>query len=88
VPVVVLRNVTERPEGLEVGALKLAGTDPEEVFATIDHLLSDEAALQAMRHRPNPYGDGKAAERCAQGVAWRLGLAERPTDWAGPLVRR
>lgn len=88
VPVVVLRNVTERPEGLEVGALKLAGTDPEQVFVTIHTLLSDEAALQAMRHRPNPYGDGKAGERCAQGVAWRLGLAERPADWEGYAVAR
>ncbi len=84
VPVVVLRNVTERPEGLAVGALKLAGTDPEQVFATIDSLLSDEVALEAMRNRPNPYGDGRAAERCAQGVAWRLGLAERPAEWPGP----
>lgn len=84
VPVVVLRNVTERPEGLAVGALKLAGTDPEQVYATIDTLLSDEAALEAMRNRPNPYGDGRAAERCAQGVAWRLGLGERPADWQGP----
>ncbi len=84
VPVVVLRNVTERPEGLLVGALKLAGTDPEQVFATVHALLSDEAALEAMRNRPNPYGDGRAAERCAQGVAWRLGLGERPADWEGP----
>lgn len=81
VPVVVLRNVTERPEGLAVGALKLAGTDPEQVFTLIDGLLCDEAALAAMRNRPNPYGDGKAAQRCAQGIAWRLGLAERPVDW-------
>lgn len=83
VPVVVLRNVTERPEGLAVGALKLAGTNPGQVFTTIDTLLSDDAALNAMRNRPNPYGDGKAAERCAQGVAWRLGLRERPADWPG-----
>ncbi|MCX7783046.1 MAG: UDP-N-acetylglucosamine 2-epimerase, partial [Meiothermus sp.] len=79
-----LRNVSERPEGLVAGALKLAGTDPEQVYATIDTLLSDEGILQAMRNRPNPYGDGRAAERCAQGVAWRLGLAERPADWQGP----
>jgi UDP-N-acetylglucosamine 2-epimerase (non-hydrolysing) len=83
VPVVVMRNVTERPEGLAVGALKLAGTDPGQVFATINTLLSDEAALQAMRNRPNPYGDGRAALRCAQGVAWRLGLGERPASWPG-----
>ncbi|MCS7057521.1 MAG: UDP-N-acetylglucosamine 2-epimerase (non-hydrolyzing) [Meiothermus sp.] len=87
VPVVVLRNVTERPEGLAVGALKLAGTDPEQVFATVHGLLRDEEALAAMRNRPNPYGDGRAAERCAQGVAWRLGFCERPADWeGGPLV--
>ena len=87
VPVVVLRNVTERPEGLAVGALKLAGTDPERVFATVDALLSDETALSAMRNRPNPYGDGRAAERCAQGVAWRLGLGQRPADWEGPVEK-
>jgi len=88
IPVVVLRNVTERPEGLEVGALRLAGTEPEQVFSVIHTLLSDEAALQAMRHRPNPYGDGKAGERCARGVAWRLGLAEQPADWSGHTTLR
>jgi UDP-N-acetylglucosamine 2-epimerase (non-hydrolysing) len=81
VPVVVLRNVTERPEGLAVGALKLAGTNPEQVFSTIDELLSDDAELAKMQNRPNPYGDGHAGVRCAQAVAWRLGLADRPADW-------
>ena len=81
VPVVVLRNVTERPEGLAVGALKLAGTDPEQVFTMIHELLSDDAELAKMAHRPNPYGDGHAGVRCAQAVAWRLGLADRPADW-------
>ncbi len=81
VPVVVLRNVTERPEGLAVGALALAGTDPENVFNVIHHLLSSDEALAKMQHRPNPYGDGNAGLRCAQAVAWRLGLAERPADW-------
>ncbi len=85
VPVVVLRNVTERPEGLLVGALKLAGTDPENVFKTIDTLLSDDAALGAMRNRPNPYGDGHAGVRCAKAVAWRLGLAERPANWVSEV---
>ena len=81
VPVVVLRNVTERPEGIAVGALKLAGTDPETVFQIIHELLSSDAALGEMQHRPNPYGDGQAGLRCAQAVAWRLGLRERPADW-------
>jgi UDP-N-acetylglucosamine 2-epimerase (non-hydrolysing) len=81
VPVVVLRNVTERPEGLAVGALRLAGTDPEQVFTMIDDLLSNDAELAKMQGRPNPYGDGHAGVRCAQAVAWRLGLADRPADW-------
>ncbi len=81
VPVVVLRNVTERPEGLAVNALKLAGTEPETVFETIHTLLSSDEELSKMQNRPNPYGDGLAGVRCAAAVAWRLGLAERPVDW-------
>ncbi len=81
VPVIVLRNVTERPEGLEAGVLKLAGTEPEAAFAVIDELLSSPSSRAAMRGKPNPYGDGQAAKRVAAAVAWRLGLGERPTDW-------
>lgn len=81
VPVVVLRNVTERPEGVEVGTLKLAGNEPKKVKALLMDLLGDEQAQQTMRSQPNPYGDGRAGKRVAQAVAWRLGLAERPTDW-------
>ena len=83
VPVVVLRNVTERPEGVASGSLKLAGNTPESVEATLRPLLKDKAARAAMRNRPNPYGDGLAGVRVAQAVAWRLGLAARPADWAG-----
>jgi len=81
VPVVVLRNVTERPEGLLAGSLKLAGNDPAKVAETLEPLLADPAARAAMRAKPNPYGDGRAGTRVAQAVAWRLGLAERPADW-------
>jgi UDP-N-acetylglucosamine 2-epimerase (non-hydrolysing) len=81
VPVVVLRNVTERPEGLEAGVLKLAGTEAEGAFNVIHELLANPELLEAMRGKPNPYGDGHAGERVAQAVAWRLGLAERPQDW-------
>lgn len=81
VPVAVLRNVTERPEGLETGALQLVGNVPEEVAARLTRLLADREALQRMRSAPNPFGDGRAGARVAQAVAWRFGLAERPQDW-------
>ena len=81
VPVVVLRNVTERPEGVEVGALRLAGNDPEEVERVLLELLGDPGKRTAMRQKRNPYGDGNAGTRVAQAVAWRLGLGERPEDW-------
>lgn len=81
VPVVVLRNVTERPEGVASGAIRLAGNEPVQVERVLRELLADPEARAAMRSRPNPYGDGQAGQRVAQAVAWRLGLAERPADW-------
>jgi len=81
VPVVVPRNVTERPEGVEAGIIRLAGTDPERLYGMVTQLLGNPEERQRMASAKNPYGDGKAAQRCAQGVAWRLGLAQRPDDW-------
>jgi len=81
VPVLVVRNVTERPEGLRAGALKLAGTDPARLEELAAGLLNDEAELQRMAAAPNPYGDGRAAARVAAAVGWRLGLNEKPADW-------
>jgi UDP-N-acetylglucosamine 2-epimerase (non-hydrolysing) len=81
-PVAVVRNVTERPEGLAAGTLRLLGNDPERVRASLLALLRDEAALAGMRAARNPYGDGQAGARVAAAVAWRLGLGERPRDWA------
>lgn len=81
IPVVVLRNVTERPEGVEVGAIKLAGNDPAEVKRVLLELFQTPALLAAMRVKRNPYGDGQAGVRVAQAVAWRLGLEKRPADW-------
>lgn len=81
VPVAVLRNVTERPEGVEAGVLRLAGNDPAQLEATLLDLLGSEPTLAAMRAARNPYGDGQAAQRIAQAIAWHFGLAERPADW-------
>ncbi len=81
VPVAVLRNVTERPEGVAAGVLKLAGNDPEQLRRVLLELLASPAALTQMREARNPYGDGQAAGRIAQAVAWHFGLAERPPHW-------
>lgn len=83
VPVVVLRNVTERPEGVAAGIVRLAGTNPERVYALLDDLLTDPAMRNGMASAANPYGDGKAGTRVAAAVAWRLGLGDRPKDWNG-----
>ncbi len=69
VPALVLRERTERPEGVEAGTLRLAGTDEEGVYAALCRLLTDESALAAMRGAPNPYGDGHAAARIADAIA-------------------
>ena len=82
VPVAVLRNVTERPEGVEAGVLKLAGNDPAILEGVLNDLLRDETQLRTMREARNPYGDGQAADRIAQAIAWHYGLAERPADWS------
>jgi len=81
VPVLVVRNVTERPEGLAAGVLKLAGNDPQRLEKEVVSLLENEAELQRMARAPNPFGDGRAAERVAAAVGWRLGLNEKPADW-------
>ena len=81
-PVAVLRNVTERPEGVEAGVLKLLGNDPNVVEAELRSLLADPVSLAAMRAAPNPFGDGEAAHRVAAAVAWRLDLGARPSDWS------
>jgi UDP-N-acetylglucosamine 2-epimerase (non-hydrolysing) len=81
VPVLVVRNVTERPEGVEAGVVRLVGTDPAGVGAAVAGALADPAERAAMRDRPNPYGDGRAGARVAAAVAWRLGLGPRPEDW-------
>lgn len=64
-PVLVMRNTTERPEGIEAGTLKLVGTDEETIYQSFKELLNDSGAYKAMTHASNPYGDGHACERIA-----------------------
>ncbi|MBQ3278013.1 MAG: UDP-N-acetylglucosamine 2-epimerase (non-hydrolyzing) [Clostridia bacterium] len=64
-PVLVMRNTTERPEGIAAGTLRLTGTDEEVIYSEFTRLLDDRAAYEAMAHAENPYGDGHACERIA-----------------------
>jgi len=62
-PVLVMRDTTERPEGVEAGTAQLVGTDSERIFTEAQKLLDDEDAYDKMSRAANPYGDGRASER-------------------------
>lgn len=64
-PVLVMRDTTERPEGITAGTLKLVGTEEEAIYNNFKRLLENEVAYQAMAHAENPYGDGFACKRIA-----------------------
>lgn len=64
-PVLVMRDTTERPEGIAAGTLKLVGTSEEMIYTEFKRLLTDVEAYEAMSHASNPYGDGHACERIA-----------------------
>ena len=66
VPVLVLRGVTERPEGVASGNVRLVGTNPETILRETSRILDDETARRAMAGAVNPYGDGRAAERIVE----------------------
>ncbi len=66
IPVLVLREVTERPEGVEAGTVKLVGTDTDEIVKQTKQLLDDPSEYSRMAQAVNPYGDGHAAERIVQ----------------------
>jgi UDP-N-acetylglucosamine 2-epimerase (non-hydrolysing) len=70
-PVLVMRDVTERPEALEAGTVQLVGTDRRAIVAAVTQLLDDPAARSAFERRINPYGDGHAAQRIAAALAGR-----------------
>ena len=64
-PVLVMRDTTERPEGIAAGTLKLVGTNEDTIYAEFNRLLTDKAAYDSMAHASNPYGDGFACKRIA-----------------------
>jgi len=67
-PVLVLREVTERPEAVEAGTVRVVGTDPERIASAVDRLLDDPADYAAMARAVNPYGDGQAAPRIVRAL--------------------
>ena len=77
VPVLVLRDTTERPEGIEAGTLKLAGTDEDTIYRLASDLLTDQAEYEKMAKASNPYGDGKASERIAEAIRYHFGQIEQ-----------
>lgn len=72
-PVLVMRNTTERPEGVEAGTVRLVGTSSDRIVREVNRLLEDPAAYRGMAARRNPYGDGRAANRIVKGCLAFLG---------------
>ncbi len=70
-PVLVLRDTTERPEGIEAGTLKLVGTDTEKIYEETKKLLTDKKIYDSMSKASNPYGDGHASERIVDAIIER-----------------
>ena len=81
-PVLVLRDTTERPEGVSAGTLKLVGTELAKVKAAMLELLDDPNIYQQMAQAQNPYGDGQASQRILAAIAYHFGLSEqRPKEF-------
>jgi UDP-N-acetylglucosamine 2-epimerase (non-hydrolysing) len=81
-PVLVLRSVTERPEALKAGTVRLVGSDEKLIIDSIHRLLSDKAFYGRMSRAQNPYGDGKAALRTIGAIKYYFGLSKnRPAEF-------
>lgn len=82
-PVLVLRDTTERPEGVKAGTLKLVGTQVDEVRAAMLQLLEDKSAYDKMANAKNPYGDGHASDRIMDAIAYYFSdkKGQRPKDF-------
>ncbi|UDI77823.1 UDP-N-acetylglucosamine 2-epimerase (non-hydrolyzing) [Staphylococcus taiwanensis] len=82
-PVLVLRDVTERPEGVAAGTLKVIGTELEDVYNETKALLDDEMIYDHMAMTQNPYGDGKAAIRICDSIKYYLNITKEPPNQFG-----
>ncbi len=81
-PVIVLRNVTERPEGLKAGTLKLAGVNEEDIYNITTELLTNKEEYQKMADAKNPFGDGHAAKRIVEAIQYHFGfVTKRPENY-------
>lgn len=81
-PVLVLRNETERPEAIEFGTLKLAGTDKDNIIKLTEVLLNDKEQYNKMANAVNPYGDGKASQRIIESLLYHFGERKtKPEDF-------
>lgn len=80
-PVLVLRDTTERPEGVTAGTLKLVGTESENIREAMETLLTDETVYHQMSQASNPYGDGRTSERIVEAIAHYFGYADRPKNF-------
>jgi UDP-N-acetylglucosamine 2-epimerase (non-hydrolysing) len=82
VPVLVLRDTTERPEGIAAGTLKLAGVDEETIYSMATELLTDRNAYEKMAKAANPYGDGNASKRICEAIRYYFKqLDKRPEEY-------
>ena len=80
-PVLVLRRETERPEAVQAGTVKLAGTETDVILALAQELLDSQDAYDAMAKAVNPYGDGHACPRIAQAILHHFGRGEAPAPF-------
>lgn len=76
-PVLVMRETTERPEGVEAGTLRLVGTHEDDIYRNFSLLLNNKNEYEKMAHASNPYGDGHACERIADILERNLNVSNK-----------
>jgi UDP-N-acetylglucosamine 2-epimerase (non-hydrolysing) len=80
-PLLLMRETTERPEGVEVGAVRLVGTDDALIVDAVAEVLADPTSFTPFDQERNPYGDGRAAERSVAAVRALFGIGSRAADF-------